>query len=121
MPIAVIVVAVVALFIYIRRKLRGGAACCGEHEPTAKKIRPKDTDLSGHRFRYEAKIDGMVCAGCVRRAENAFNSYDGIYAVVSLDTKSAKIFSKQTLSRRQAAKILSQADLTLIDFMEVEV
>ena len=120
MPIAVIVVAVVALFIYIRRKLRSGAGCCGEHEPTAKKIRPKDTDLSDHPYRYKAIIEGMVCTRRVRRAENAFNSYDGIYAVVTLDTKTAFVYSKTILSRRQAAQILSQADLVLTDFMEVE-
>lgn len=120
MPIAVIVVAVAALFIYIRRKLRSGAGCCGEHEPTAKKIRPKDTDLSDHPYHYKVIIEGMVCTRCVRRAENAFNSNDGIYAVVNLDTKTALVYSKMILSRRQAAEILSQADLTLIDFMEAE-
>ena len=120
MPIAVIVIAVVALFIYIRRKLRSGAGCCCEHEPTAKKIRPKDTDLSDHPYRYKVIIEGMVCTRCVRRAENAFNSYDGIYAVVTLDTKTALVYSKTILSRRQAAQILSQADLVLTDFMEVE-
>lgn len=120
MPIAVIVIAVVALFIYIRRKLRSGAGCCGEHEPTAKRIRPKDTDLSDHPYRYKAIIEGMVCTRCVRRAENALNSYDGIYAVVTLDTKTALVYSKTILSRRQAAQILSQADLVLTDFMEVE-
>lgn len=101
-------------------KLRQGGNCCGEHEATAKKVCVSDTDLSHYPYRYEALIEGMVCANCVRNAENAFNSNDGIFASIELRTKTAAIYSKHRLERRDAAAMLEDTTYTLTGFREVE-
>ena len=62
----------------------------------------------------------MVCANCVRNAENALNSAEGIYAAVDLGSKTALIYSKRILERREAAAIIGEASYTLTEFEEVK-
>ena len=100
------------------RKINYGGGCCGEHEASAKKIRPKDRKLSNYPYKYTAKIGSMVCSHCVRNVENAFNSSDYIFAKVRLETKSAEIYSKRKLTRKDAAAILRNTAYTIMDFKE---
>ena len=119
MPIIIAAVCAV-LAVMIVRKLRHGGSCCGEHETAAAKIRAAERDLSHYPYRYRAVIEGMVCANCVRNAENAFNSAEGIYASADLGSKTADIRSKRRLERREAAAMLDGTSYTLTEFEEVK-
>ena len=121
MNVPVIIAAVCAvLAVMIVGKIKHGGSCCGEHEAAAAKVRAADRDLSHYPYRYRAVIEGMVCANCVRNAENAFNSVEGICASVELGSKTADIRSKRRLERREAAAILDGTSYTLTEFEEVK-
>ena len=110
------------LVLYVVRKLRKGGSCCGGgHEAAPKRIKPKDRKLSNYSFRYSAKVEGMVCSNCLRRVENSFNSKEGIYAKGSLESKTVRLYSKQPLTRREAAGILSGLSYTITEYMEEKV
>ena len=121
MPI--VIAAVTAVFtaliaFYVIRRIRRGGSCCGEHEAAAHKIKAADTDISHYPYRYTVGIEGMVCSHCVRNVENAFNSAEDIFAVVDLAAKTAAVYSKHRLVRREAADILEGTTYTVTDFKE---
>ena len=118
-PVIIAVVCVVLALIIVR-KIKHGGGCCGEHETAAVKVRAADRELSHYPYRYRAVIEGMVCANCVRNAENALNSSEGIYALVELGSKTADIRSKRRLERREAAALLDGTSYTLTEFEEVK-
>ena len=121
MDIAMITAAgcgVLLIIYFILHKIRHGGSCCGEHEAAAAKIRVSDRDLSHYPFHYAAEIEGMVCAHCVRNVENAFHAADGIYAVVDLGHKTAKLYARHPLTRREAAAMLDGTSYTLTEFKE---
>lgn len=120
MPVIIAAAAIALLAVVIIRKLRHGGSCCGEHESIAAKVSAEDRDISHYPYRYRIGIEGMVCAGCVRNAENAFNRGEGIMARAELKSKTAVIYSKRRLERRQAAEFLSGTSYTLTDFREVK-
>ena len=108
-----------ALIVFsVIRKIRHGGSCCGEHEAAAVKIRAADRDLSHYPYHYTAEIEGMVCAHCVRNVENAFHSAEGIHAAVDLGRKTARLFAKHPLTRREAAAMLDGTSYTLTAFKE---
>ncbi len=121
MQILVILTAVCGILLMtalIVRKLRHGGSCCGEHEAVAAKIRAADRDLSHYPYRYTAEIEGMVCSHCVRNVENAFHACEGICAVVDLGSKTAKLYAKHPLTRRETAAMLDGTSYTLTEFKE---
>ena len=117
-PAAVLFGCILLLVFLMHRKINSGGGCCGEHEAAAKKIRPKDSKLSNYPYKYTAEIGGMVCSHCVRNVENAFNSEGYIFAKVHLETKTAEIYSKQKLTRKDAAAILNKTSYTITDLKE---
>lgn len=118
MIIILIVAATLLMGYMIYKKIRKGGNCCGEHETIAARTGPADGDIAHYPYRYTAEIEGIVCSRCVRNVENAFNSSDGIYAKAGTGTKTVKLYSKQKLSRREAAAILECTTYTLIDLKE---
>ncbi len=117
-PAAVVFGCIVLLVYLMYRKVNYGGGCCGEHEAAAKKIRPKDRNISHYPYKYTAHIGGMVCSHCVRNVENAFNSADGIYAKVYLENKSASIYSKRVITRADAVKMLDGTAYVFLRFEE---
>ena len=111
-------VSVGLLIWYVVRRLTRGGSCCGGHESAPKKVKPKDRRLSNYSYRYNARVEGMVCANCLRRVENAFNSNDGVYAKGSLENKSVRLYSKRELTRREAVEMLGGSSYTITEFME---
>lgn len=119
----IIIVAVCCAVLIVRtiiHKIRHGGGCCGAHEAAADRIRAADCDLSHYPCHYTAEIEGMVCANCVRNAENAFHAAEGIYAAVDLGSKTAKLYAKHPLTRREAAAMLDGTGFTLTEFKEEE-
>lgn len=78
---AVVLICAYAVYSYIR-KLRVGGGCCGEREAAPKRVRVSDRDKRHYPYVLEVTVDGMVCANCARRVENALNSLDGVWARV---------------------------------------
>ena len=93
----VLVVVVVAIGIWSTvRHFRGkGGGCCGEREKTKKKVRVADRNRSHYPYHAVLKIDGMVCANCARRVENAINRMDGYWAEADVAGARANVHCKE--------------------------
>lgn len=78
------------------KKLRQGGGCCGEREPAEKKVRVADRNRSHYPYHAVLKIDGMVCANCARRVENAINRMDGYWAEADVAGARAKRARKES-------------------------
>lgn len=114
--ICAVVIIAATLFLMMRKKVTKGSSCCGEHEAPVEHIRAKDTDTTHYPYHYRLKVEGMVCANCAKRVENAFNGTGEMLASVDLGKKEVSLSSKQELDRRETAKIVDAAGYTLMDF-----
>jgi len=96
------------------KKIRHGSSCCGEHEASDRKVRVSDKDISHYPYRYELAVDGIHCANCARRIENAFNSVDGLWAVANIGEKKVDLRSKRQISDDELRSIVSASGYTLL-------
>ena len=95
-----------ALLYLMIQKNRHGSACCVEMEAMEKKVRVHDRNPRHYPFVYQAGIEGMVCANCARRVENAFCIRKDILARTNLERKTVIIRSKHPLRREDALECL---------------
>ena len=117
--IYIILVLIIAGAVYgTVRRVRHGSACCGEHEAAPKKIRVSDTNKKNYQYLYELHVDGMHCANCVRRVENAFNSQDGLWALADIGEKTVTLRSKKTLDDSYCRELVSGAGYTLLSMKQ---
>ena len=94
--IVLILVALVGygIYSYVHHLTHGGG-CCGEREPAEKKVRVADRNRSHYPYHAVLKIDGMVCANCARRVENAINRMDGYWAEADVAGARANVHCKE--------------------------
>lgn len=111
------VVVVLAVRSY-RKKLAGG--CCGGDGERVKKVRVADRDIRHYAFHMRVGVDGMVCANCARRVENAFNQREGVYARVNSEQKCAEVHSMQPLADEEIRKIVSEAGYSALTISKIE-
>ena len=102
----------------IRKRIKYGSSCCGTHDAAPSKIRVRDKNKSHYPYSYTLNIDGMHCANCSRRVENALNAKEGIWATVNLSNNSALVRSKIQLQWTELSKIIGEAGYTLISLSE---
>lgn len=113
--IILILLVVFAAAIYgIVRRIRFGSSCCGTKNPGDKKIRVKDKNRDHYPYKYALSVEGMHCAGCARRIENAFNRTEGRWAVADVAKKEVRLLSKQEESESDLEKITGSAGYTLL-------
>ena len=60
-----------------------------------KKVRVADRNRSHYPYHAVLKIDGMVCANCARRVENAINRMDGYWAEADVAGARANVHCKK--------------------------
>lgn len=94
------------------RKLRYGGGCCGAKEPPEKKVRVKDRNPHHYPYSVILKVEGIVCANCTRRVENALNRLDGVWAHVDPGEKTALVRMKQETDVQQLRDALKQIGYT---------
>ena len=103
----------------IVKRIRHGSSCCGEHEAPPTKIRARDTNKSHYQYVYELNVDGMHCANCARRVENAFNKENGLMAKVDIGKKQVSVWSKTQMSESDMSKIISDSGYTMLSMREL--
>ena len=59
-------------------------------------------------------IEGMSCAHCSRRVENALNELDGVSATVNLEEKSATLTLSKEVSADALREAIEDAGFTLV-------
>ena len=111
---AVVLICAYAVYSYIR-KLRVGGGCCGEREAAPKRVRVSDRDKRHYPYVLEVTVDGMVCANCARRVENALNSLDGVWArVEDVGSGRATVRTKSTPDEAALRSAVRQAGYTVL-------
>lgn len=116
--LAILAAAAIAavLFLMMRNKATKGSSCCGEHEASVDRMRADDPDPAHYPYHYRLLVEGMICANCAKRVENAFLSTGEMLADVDLGKKGVKLLSKRELDRRETAEIVDRAGYTLAEF-----
>lgn len=92
-PAILVVILVFSVYSYLH-KLRHGGGCCGEHDAAPKKVKVEDRNKQNYPYTVVLKVDGMTCANCARRVENALNSLPGTWATVDLGARQATVLLK---------------------------
>lgn len=119
LAILVAAAVVAVLFIQMRNKVTKGSSCCGEHELPVERIRAEDLDPAHYPYHYRLLVEGMVCANCAKRVENAFLGTGEMLANVDLGKKEVDLLSRRELDRREAAGIVDRAGYTLAEFESI--
>ena len=87
-----IVIGFIAVRKYVKN-LRHG--CCGGSGE--EKVKVADKNAAHYPYSVTLKIEGMRCANCTDRVENALNRLYGVWAKVSLKRAEAVLRSKSVL------------------------
>ncbi len=118
--IYIILALIIGLAVFgIVKRIRHGSSCCGEHEAPPVKIRAQDTNKSHYKYVYELNVDGMHCANCARRVENAFNRENGLMAKADIGKKQVSVWSKTQMSESDMSKIISDSGYTMLSMREL--
>lgn len=100
-----------------KKKLSSG--CCGASgQPSVKKIKVRDRDLSHYPYHKVLKVDGMSCGNCAAHVENALNSIDGVWARVNLMEEEADLYLKQNTEDKVLRAAVKEAGYTVYKILE---
>lgn len=114
---ALIVMTVVAVSVIgTVRRIKYGSACCGEKEAAPSKVKVKDKNKKNYSHKYIVGVDGMHCSGCVRKIENEFNTYDGMWAKANLEKKQVVLLTKKDVELSKVRSIVNDAGFTMLSF-----
>ena len=80
----------------------------------------KDRNKASYPFVYRLKVDGMHCANCARRVENALNSMEGSWATVDLGNKEVMLLRKSEITEQELASVIAKAGYTVLSFEETK-
>ena len=107
--LVLVVIIIFAIKSYMRRMSTG--CCGGTAQPSVKKIKVKDKNPANYKYSCTLKIDGMSCAACAARVENALNTMDGVWARVDLMKGQAQVLMKSKISadRCEYSQMLKKA------------
>jgi len=118
--IIIILIIIALMFIAARRiyrTIRFGGSCCSTGTGIDKKVRVKDRNKANYPFSYRLKIDGMVCAGCVRKVENIINSTGDLWANADLGNKEVYVLAKRTMTREDFVHLFNGTSYTVLEIL----
>ena len=103
--VCLVLICICAVKSYLKKVNSG---CCGGGDGTIK-IKPKDTNKNNYAHKFDVFINGMTCAHCALRIENAFNDTEKYYASVKLNDKKAIVYSKIPFNEDEIKSIVEKA------------
>ncbi len=110
---ALVLIIGIAVYSTVRR-VRYGSSCCGEHDPKEKKVKVTDRNKNNYPYTYVLKVDGMHCANCARRIENALNAGNGRWAIADVSKKEVILHTKQEENESELGTIVAKAGYTML-------
>lgn len=113
--ILILIVLVLGGIRRIYRTVRYGGSCCSGGSGMEKKVRVRDRNRSNYQYSYKLKVDGMVCAGCARKVENAINSDGKLWAKADLEHKEVHVLAKKEMDRERFLRLLDGTSYTILD------
>ena len=115
--IIAILVLIIGLAVYSTiRRIRYGSSCCGERDTAEKKIKVADTNIHNYPYTYTLQVDGMHCANCARRVENALNRIEGRWATADIGRKEVLLRSKREETEKEIGSAIDSAGYTMLSF-----
>ena len=114
--IIIVLLGILCALIVIRyvRKLRRGDSCCTEGEEMPKRVRAADHNKANYPYAITLTIDGMTCANCARRVENALNSLPDTWATVDLAERSALVRGKAPFDEERLRQAVRESGYTAL-------
>lgn len=114
-PATVIIILILLVIVLLSvksylKKLSSG--CCGGRDKV-QKTKAADSDPRHYSYHKVVMIDGMVCANCAQRVENAFNTREGCMSKVSVGKKRADIYTKTELDDGIIRQVVAKAGYTV--------
>ncbi len=103
-----IIIAAVAVIVILgvrsyRKKITQG--CCETGDGSEQSIRPADTEKANYPYIATLHVDGMHCANCATKIENAFNQTGNCLAEVKLGKKQAIVRMKEQMPETELIAI----------------
>ena len=116
--VGIAVIGCIAAVVGYMRRLRRGESCCGTQGEAPPKVKVSDRNTANSPYSALITIDGMTCANCARRVENALNSLDGTYATVDLGKRCAKAYFKAPYDEAQIRRAVRECGYTVLKLDE---
>lgn len=89
-----LILIVFAVFVIRGYSKKLSSGCCGAGGDAAKKIKVADKNKSHYPYIAVLTVDGMMCAACETRVENALNVIDGVWAKASSSDGKVSVLMK---------------------------
>lgn len=105
--VAILVIICIYGVISYRKKLTEG--CCGGGGDSVKKVKASDKNISHYPYTAVIGVEGMTCAKCQTRVENAFNAQDGMWGEVNLEKKQVTVHLKQKQDEQTLKALIEKA------------
>ena len=119
--VIIVLLGIVALAIYgTVRRIRYGSSCCGSKTPPPKKVKVKDRNKASYPFVYRLKVDGMHCANCARRVENALNSMEGSWGTADVGKKEVTLLRKSEATEQELTAVIAEAGYTVLSVERIQ-
>ncbi len=112
----ILVICIFGIKSYFKRLASG---CCGAGgDVPIKKVKVADNNKLHYDRCVLLEVDGMVCANCARRTENALNSLDGVWATVNLEGKKVMVRLKRDYPYDELIRAVQGAGYTVMSIKD---
>ena len=95
------------------------AGCCGAGGDTTKKVKVADKNKAHYPYAATLTVDGMMCAACETRVENALNAIDGVWAKASSGAGRVDVLMKAPVDEDTLRKTIN--DLGVYTLMKADI
>lgn len=102
-----IVLIVFAVFVIKSYTKKLASGCCGGGD-AEKKIRVADKNRAHYPYAATLTVDGMMCAACETRVENALNAIDGVWAKASSSDGRVEVLMKTPVDEDAFRKVVNE-------------
>lgn len=102
-----IILIVFAVFVIKSYSKKLASGCCGGGD-AEKKIKVADKNRAHYPYAASLTVDGMMCAACETRVENALNAIDGVWAKASSSDDSVELLMKAPVDEELLRKTINE-------------
>ena len=118
LAIVVLVIAVFAVLVIKGYMKRLSSGCCGAGGDAQEKIKVADKNKAHYPYAATLTVDGMMCAACETRVENALNAIDGVWAKASSGAGRVDVLMKAPVDEDTLRKTIN--DLGVYTLMKAD-
>ena len=102
-----IVLIVFAVFVIKSYTKKLASGCCGGGD-AEKKVKVADKNRAHYPYAATLTVDGMMCAACETRVENALNAIDGVWAKASSSDGRVEVLMKTSVDEDAFRKVVNE-------------